>query len=132
MKRLTDGPLQEDSKMMKYLRYGLLGGLLLLQSVDLQLVAQESDAPTSLDAIKSKMEAYDERIKGLKDLEEQIKSHGESLKATVDEQVQALMRLRNSPEQLSEAAASLAKPFQSGTEAETVGGDGGSGEAPTS
>lgn len=120
MKRLTDGPLQEDSKMMKFLRYGLLGGLLLMQSVDVQLVAQESDAPTSLDAIKLKMEAYDERIKGLKDLEEQIKTHGETLKSTIDEQVQALMKLRNSPEQLSEAATSLAKPFQSGTEAEQL------------
>jgi beta-lactamase regulating signal transducer with metallopeptidase domain len=120
MRRLTEGPHNEESMMKKCLVSGLMVGLLLVQAFRLELVAQEPSPPMSVVATKERMEQLDAKILSLGVIEESMKKHAEELKETVDAKSESLEKLRNAPEKHSEAAVQRSKLFLSGGEAEQL------------
>ncbi len=117
---LIQGPQAEDSRMRTSICYLALVALVLAQSIRVQLVAQDSAPPTTVAAVKEKMQAFEAKIESLSGVRESLKSDAQSLKESVDAKVASLEALANQPDQISSAAKQRAQQFHRNTEADQL------------
>ena len=122
MRRLLEEDSKyEDSKMKKVLWLVLASMLVLVQSINVELVAQKPNENfKTVEAVKKQVAEFERSIESLKTLAVSLQSHGDKMKATVEAKIKEVNALRESPDQLSEEGQRRKQMFMSGQEAEQL------------
>lgn len=116
VRRLLSPQVSKDSNMKKFLFASLVVALALAPVVRFQLVARAAEAPSSLQAVKERMEQLDRKLSDVKDAVGALKSRGEELKGTVGEKVKQVKALAENPATISEDLKKRVALFESGEE----------------
>ncbi len=116
VRRLVSTTPRQDSFMNKLLFSAAVLGIALLPLIRIELVARAADPPAGLQAVKDRMTEFDGKLAKVKEAVEELKTRGAELKAAVEPKIEALTKLAEDPNTLSNELREKAKTFMVGDE----------------
>jgi beta-lactamase regulating signal transducer with metallopeptidase domain len=116
VRRLLSPSLCQDSLMNKLLFSAAVFSIALLPLIRIELVARAADPPAGLQAVKDRMTEFDGKLAKVKEAVEALKTRGAELKGAIEPKVEALTKLAEDPNLLSNELREKAKTFMGGDE----------------